>query len=592
MSHSTTPPFPPQAAVQAARRLYNLNVRTADPLPGEQDANFRLTTESGAVYILKIAPPTADEAVLDMENRALEHLAAHAPALPCPRLRRTRRGEGIVPLAAPTGAPRPARLFTALPGEPLAHRQPHPPALLEEIGYRLGQLDNALATFTHPAMRRPLQWDLQHAPQTIARHRPALADPARRELVDTFLHLYQTAAVPLLPYLRQSVIHNDGNDYNILVQNGANGQPVVSGLVDFGDMVYTHTVNEVAIAAAYAALDKSDPIAAAAHVVRGYHLARPLTAEEQSVLFPLLCMRLCVSVSISARRRREQPGNPYLTISEKPAWATLERLAAIPPAFAADAFRYACLMPSCRRPDAAPLSGASPLPELSPDEIVARRRRHIGPALSIAYRRPLKIVRGFMQYLFDETGRAYLDAVNNVPHVGHCHPRVVAAAQQQMARLNTNTRYLHDLLVHYAERLCATLPEPLRVCFFVCTGSEANELALRLARTHTGRRDVLVLEHAYHGNTSSLIELSPYKFDGPGGMGAPPHVHKTLLPDTYRGPYRADDPHAARQYARHAQDLLRRLEREGRGIAAFFAESLPGCAGQIVLPDGYLREMY
>ena len=190
---------------------------------------------------------------------------------------------------------------------------------------------------------------------------------------------------------------------------------------------------------------------------------------------------------------------------------------------------------------------------LAKDEILRIRREHIGRSLSISYRNPLKIVRGSMQYLYDDEGRAYLDAVNNVSHVGHCHPRVVRAGQEQMAVLNTNSRYLHDDLARYAERLCAMLPDPLSVCFFVCSGSEANELALRLARTHTGRRDIVVLDVAYHGNTSALIDISPYKHNGPGGAGAPPYVHTVPMPDDYRGPYRRDDPGAGAKYAAHVR---------------------------------------
>ena len=148
------------------------------------------------------------------------------------------------------------------------------------------------------------------------------------------------------------------------------------------------------------------------------------------------------------------------------------------------------------------------------------------------------------------------------------------AAAEQMARLNTNTRYLHDLLVTYARRLAATLPDPLNVVFLVNSGSEANDLALRLARAHAGARDVLVLEHAYHGNLSSLVEISPYKFDGPGGSGRPEHVHVCRLP---RSAEDADD--------------VRRLA-AGIAPAAFIAESLPGVAGQVVLPGGYLEAAY
>ncbi len=167
-----------------------------------------------------------------------------------------------------------------------------------------------------------------------------------------------------------------------------------------------------------------------------------------------------------------------------------------------------------------------------------RRRKYLGPSLSISYGRPVKVVKGYMQYLYDEDDRAYFDAVNNVPHVGHCHPRVVEAGQRQMAILNTNTRYLHETIVEYADQLVAKFPDPLNVCYFVCSGSEANELAIRMADIYTGARDVIVIDGAYHGNTTSLVNINPYKFNGPGGSGSPDHVHPVPIPDLYRGLYR------------------------------------------------------
>ena len=211
--------------------------------------------------------------------------------------------------------------------------------------------------------------------------------------------------------------------------------------------------------------------------------------------------------------------------------------------------------------------------------------------MSLAYEHPLKIVRGSMQYLYDDEGREYLDAVNNVCHVGHCHPKVVRAAQEQIAVLNTNTRYLHDYLVEYARRLCETFPDPLSVCFFVCSGSEANELALRLARTHTGRSDVVVVDGAYHGNTGSLVDISPYKYDGPGGAGRPTHVYQVVMPDLYRGPYH-DPTSAGESYAEHVRLALEGAQQDGRDIAAFICESLMGCGGQIVLPENYLTRAF
>ncbi len=220
-----------------------------------------------------------------------------------------------------------------------------------------------------------------------------------------------------------------------------------------------------------------------------------------------------------------------------------------------------------------------------------RREQRLGPSLSLSYRRPLHIVRGWMQRLYDAEGQPYLDCVNNVAHVGHCHPRVVAALRRQASQLNTNTRYLHELILRYAERLSAKLHPQLSVCFFVCSGSEANELALRLARAHTGRRDVVVLDAAYHGNTSSLVEISPYKFDGPGGAGRPPHVHVAPIPDPYRGEYRSSDEHAGARYAERVGEAMAEADGHG-GVAAFFAEALPGCAGQIVPPAGYLAQAF
>jgi len=225
-------------------------------------------------------------------------------------------------------------------------------------------------------------------------------------------------------------------------------------------------------------------------------------------------------------------------------------------------------------------------------QTLEKRRELLGRNLSVSYERPLKIVRGWMQYLYDDTGRAYLDVYNNVPLVGHSHPRVVRAARDQLRLLNANTRYLHDNLNRYAERLTQKLPEPLRVCFVVNSGSEANELALRLARTHTGREDVIVLEHAYHGHTNTLIDISPYKFTGPGGRGRKPWVHVAPLADDYRGLYRRGDQEAGAKYASHAAAILQHVRGEGRGVAAYLAETLPSVGGQIVFPSGYLKEVY
>jgi 4-aminobutyrate aminotransferase-like enzyme len=226
------------------------------------------------------------------------------------------------------------------------------------------------------------------------------------------------------------------------------------------------------------------------------------------------------------------------------------------------------------------------VPSRSVEETLADRRRLLGPNLSVSYDDPLRITRGVGAYLFDDEARSYLDSVNNVAHVGHAHPRVVRAGTRQMAVLNTNTRYLHEEVLRYAARLTATLPDPLSVCFFVNSGSEANDLALRLVRAHTGAQDMVCVEHGYHGHTQALIDVSPYKHAGPGGRGAPPWVHVAAMPDPYRGAFRGYDPSVGLAYA---DDVARCVRAAGdRGVAGMIVESMIGCGGQVVLPDGYL----
>lgn len=220
-----------------------------------------------------------------------------------------------------------------------------------------------------------------------------------------------------------------------------------------------------------------------------------------------------------------------------------------------------------------------------------RRKQMLGNGLSIAYDRPLNMVRGTRHFLYDHSGHRFLDAYNNVPHVGHAHPRIVKALAQQASVLNTNTRYLHDLQSQFAEELAATMPASLSVCYFVNSASEANELSLRLAQAATGQKDMIVLEGAYHGHSTNLIHLSPYKHDGPGGSGAPDWVHTALLADTFRGPHRNSET-AGELYADDVQRIVRKLQQDGKGVCGFIAESCPSVGGQIIFPKGYLNHVY
>ncbi|XP_068596911.1 5-phosphohydroxy-L-lysine phospho-lyase [Brachionichthys hirsutus] len=220
------------------------------------------------------------------------------------------------------------------------------------------------------------------------------------------------------------------------------------------------------------------------------------------------------------------------------------------------------------------------------ENTIEMRKRLIGQSCRLFYAEdPVKIVRARGQYLFDEAGSRYLDCISNVQHVGHCHPSVTKAAAAQMDLLNTNTRFLHDNIVVFADRLAATLPKKLCVFYFVNSGSEANDLALRLAQQYTQTEDVVVLDHAYHGHLKSLIDISPHKFGKLTGQRE--WVHVAPLPDTYRGTYRENHPDPGQAYANTVKDLIEEVHGKGRKISAFFAESLPSVGGQIILPQGY-----
>jgi len=234
--------------------------------------------------------------------------------------------------------------------------------------------------------------------------------------------------------------------------------------------------------------------------------------------------------------------------------------------------------------------GLSSEPEEELSETISYRKRHLGKSLSLSYEEPLKMVRGDGTYLIDHLGRRFLDTVNNVAHVGHEHPRVVRAGQKQMALLNTNTRYLHDNINAFSRELLSTFPEELSVVHVVNSGSEANELALRMARAFTDQNDMLAMEVGYHGNTSGCVSISSYKFDGKGGSGAPEHTHIAPLPDQFRGIQRGED--CGPLYAAHVQEQIDKIQSLRRKPAAFICESIISCGGQIELPEQFLGMAY
>jgi len=222
------------------------------------------------------------------------------------------------------------------------------------------------------------------------------------------------------------------------------------------------------------------------------------------------------------------------------------------------------------------------------DKITELRQRYLGPSLRFSYTEPLHIVKGKGQYLFSTDGQRYLDCVNNIQHVGHCHPKVVEAAKNQYEKLNTNTRYLDETIICYARDIIETMPDGLDICFFTNSGSEANDLALRIARNSAKNNETIVLDGAYHGNLSSLIEISPYKHNGPGGNGTPDHVHVIPMPDSFRGKFRGEG--CTENYIQEVEKKINKIKKRSDTGFTFIFESLMGCGGQLIPPEGFFHK--
>ncbi|MEY2844611.1 MAG: hypothetical protein RL076_157 [Chloroflexota bacterium] len=779
-------------------------------LPGEYDTNALVIAPDGRRFVLKIMHPNRESAFVEMQIAALMHIATHATTIPVQRVMPQSNG-AYWSLQRIGEHAHIVWMLEYIEGTLFADANPVDDALVTGLGRVLAQLAGVLESFSHPATQRTLEWDVMRG-AWIGKYLDTFTDATQRQLVTKHLTRFQASLATHASQLRYGVIHGDANDYNVVVGRPAYMARTISGLLDFGDMMQSAIVSELAIAAAYAVMRHPQPVDALVAMVAAYHAQYALNDAEIAMLYDLVCMRLCISVTVSAIRKHERPDDPYMTVSEAPAWALLHTLSAQHPRLMHYRLRAACGRVAVPHHDAvvawiatqptAPILGRElaatetvaldlsvgstvlgadprnatmprfahviesfmdgrigvggyleprliyttdryataadvtserrtlhlaidfwsaagtpvhavlpgrvymleylpahldygyltilehhtdtgvpfytvyghlsdesmrtltigqhveagerigsfgipdvngkwpthvhfqiildfldmgrdfpgvgyasqhavwaalspnpnlllrmdasrfPAPQVPLSTTLAERRQRIGRNLSISYKRPLKIVRGWKQYLYDSTGRVYIDAYNNVAHVGHCHPRVVGAATAQYGLLSTNTRYLNDAMQEYARRLTATLPAALEVCYFVNSASEANELAIRLMKAYTNAQDIIVLEAAYHGHTNTLIDISPYKHDGPGGTGAPDWVHTAPIPDDYRGPFKRNDPQAGPKYAAQVQDVIAKIHAKGRRLGGYIAETLPSVGGQIVLPPGYLADVY
>ena len=562
---STPPAFGEEAARQILREGFGVESSSLHPLAGERDQNFRASTAGGQRFLFKISNPADDRPILDLQAAALRHIERVDPGLPVMRALPTVTGEPWVEVPGPDGRTYPARLFTFLPGQVTANT-----ALTTEAIWSHGQitarLGRALRGFFHPAADYEILWDITHLP----RLRPLLthlSDGPRKAQVEWVLDRFQELVAPALPGLRAQVIHGDMSLDNVLLGDDLR----VSGIVDFGDMTHAPLVCDLAVAVADVLHGREDAIEAAGALIGGYVSVTPLEDEEAGLLADLVAARLATEITVTAWRQRLYPDNvAYAASGEPGARAFLDAIEAMGMDAVARRFREACRRLPYRR------SATS--------DLLERRRRAL-PRSPLFYEHPVHLVRGEGVWLFDPNDLRYLDCYNNVPVVGHSHPRVVEAVSQQQRLLATHSRYLHEAVVELAERLQATLPPELDAVMFVNSGSEANDLAWRIARAATGRSGAVVTACAYHGLTEATHALSPEEW---AKGEQPAHVATIPAPDGYRGPYRREQDGWAHRYAAHIDEAARALG--AHGLAAIYLDPAFTADGILSPPPAYLRE--
>jgi 4-aminobutyrate aminotransferase-like enzyme/Ser/Thr protein kinase RdoA (MazF antagonist) len=551
------PRFSADEVASIAAELFGLR-GSAVELGSERDQTF-LIDDGGEGGVLKISNLGEEPAVLDLETRAILHASAIDPELPLPR---PRRAEGW-------GDDGPESYRPTVEGPD----GPHFVRLLERMRGRVGgpELDDAavrvyaatharltlaLRGFFHPAAGRELLWDLAHA----ARLRPllrAIDDGRRRGLVGDVLDRYEQRVLPAWPRLRQQVVHGDFNLDNILLDE----RDRISGIVDFGDTGHSALVGDFAIGlASLLRSRRADDVFRVARIaIDGYASRIPFEAAELELLADLVATRLATIVTISAWRVERYPENAeYIQSWDDDSWALLELFDSV------GADRVACEL------------GAAP-PRAPTGELARRRTRLLGPALTeLTYRRPVHVVRGEGVWLFESDGRRLLDAYNNVPVVGHCHPRVTEAVVRQTRALNTHSRYLYEPLIELADRLVATMPPGagLDTVVVVNSGSEANDLAWRLATAWSGQTGAIVTDFAYHGFTTAVADFSPEEW--PGGY-RPGHVELIAPP----GSRQSLDAEVERAVARLADRDV--------GLAATFVDAGFTSEGVRTPPPGELE---
>lgn len=548
------------------------------PLQSERDQNFRVDTESGAKYVFKIANKDEATEVADFQTGALRHIARQDPSLPVPRVIPNRDGEPYSRVRFADNNEHIVYSLSYLDGIPLSEMEGGiDSATRKRFGTLMAKVDMALRGYFHPAARQQHPWNIE----TCTRLRGLtghIEDDEDRSVVDVVLDHMSEIVVPRLQSLRHQVIHQDAHSDNVLID--PNRQNEITGLIDFGDLLYGTLVAEVAVACDSVSHETKDWVTPACDIVAGYDAVLPLEEAEIDSIFELVSARNALTATVVAVRAALTPEQPAHIDSPQPFVNRLRQLRQIGRLGFGRRLRQAC-----RFPVYCPKTADEALSTDDEASLVTARHVLMGRKTSHFYERPMHFERASGPWLYSTNGHRYLDCYNNVPQVGHCHPHVVKAIARQAAALNTNTRYVYSSALEFAERLTAKLAPHLTACIFVNSGSEANDIAWQMAKLVTGRSGAVIMEDAYHGVTDVIRQFSP----GRPGTRLPDFLKGLVVPDPYRGPFRTGDADLTEKYAADADRAIAELAESGQNIAAFMIDSALCSSGVPDVPNGYMR---
>jgi 4-aminobutyrate aminotransferase-like enzyme len=560
--------LPPHVPLQRIREVlasrYGLDGDLA-PLDGERDQNHHLSTPRGR-FVVKLCNISEGAGLVHAQALALQHVARVAPELKVPRVLPSKAGNVLEDLVE-NGQHYPLLVLGWLQGDVVGERNLSPDQY-RDLGSTIGQLNRAFRGFSHAAITsRELSWN-------TARFNPSEEDLARLAQHDILrigqIHAAHSARIaPVLEKQPAQVLHGDVHPFNTLLD----AQGAIAGIIDFGDLIHGPRLLDLSNALADCLLPGQDMEHIMHSMIAGFVRHVPLEEQEVDVLLPLMRARLALTALITARRRAAGAAvTPQIAALDS---ISLDVLRQLDGDSLQPTIRYA--------------ANFSPRRQTVAQGILDRRIQAMGPKPLLFYDQPLHIVAGEGVWLTAADGRRYLDCYNNVPHVGHANPQVAEAVARQMRTLNTNTRYLTEQAIAYAERLKATLDPSLDTVIFVNSGSEANDVAYRMARCWTGHSGMLVMENAYHGVTDVSDAMSPSNY--PHGRYDKPHVRQMEAPDTYRGRFRADCQDGAERYAALTEEQIRELAEHGHGVAVCIIDSAFMTNGIIDAPAGYVREI-